>query len=105
MARTIINLDSTTQQSEWFNLIGGSSLAIIDTTSIMVTAKIKIKIRIKDTNNDFVEAFYQSKPNVDMEFTNPQVIPFSLVGEATQIQFILLNESVGDIVKIGIDHK
>ena len=105
MARTIINLDNTTQQSEWFNLIGGSSLAIIDTTSVMVTAKIKIKIRIKDANNDFVEAFYPSKPNVDMEFTNPQVIPFSLVGEATQIQFILLNESVGDIVKIGIDHK
>jgi len=33
MARTIINLDSTTQQSEWFNLIGGSSLAIIDSAS------------------------------------------------------------------------
>ena len=105
MARTIINLDSTTPTSEWFNLFGGSSLAIIDTTSIMVTAKIKIKIRIKDANNDFVEAFYQSKPNVDLEFTAPQVIPFSLVGDATQIQFILLNESVGDIVKIGIDHK
>jgi hypothetical protein len=71
----------------------------------MVTAKIKIRIRIKDTNNNFVEAFYPSQPNVDMEFTAPQVIPFSLVGEGVQIQFILLNESVGDIVKIGIDHK
>ena len=65
----------------------------------------EIDMQRKDTNNNFVEAFYPSQPNVDMEFTAPQVIPFSLVGEGVQIQFILLNESVGDIVKIGIDHK
>ena len=105
MVRDIFILDNSAPESEWINLIGGSFLAIIDNTSIMVTAKIKIKLRIKDNNNQFVEAFYPSQPNVDMEFTKPQIIPFSLVSDGTQIKFILSNDSVGDFAKIGIEHK
>lgn len=105
MVRTIINLDNTTPTSEWFNLIGGSSLAIIDETSVMTTAKLKFKLRLMDKNGDSVAAFYPSQLNVDMEYTKPQVIPFSLVNDGVQLQFILSNIAVGDAVKIGIEHK